>query len=62
MRVGLIAYLDPGDPWTRTRAEVIEVGGPGDQINRPAPLHPQLLRRGKQDLDKGWLPSQAVDG
>ena len=62
MRVGLVDYLDPDDTGTQMRAEVIELGGPADQVNRPPPLHPQPLRRGRQDLAKGWLLSPAVDG
>jgi hypothetical protein len=46
MRVGLADHLDPGDTGTQRSIEVIELRGPGDQVNRPPPLHPQLLRLG----------------
>ena len=57
-----INHLDQDDPRTRTRAEVIEQGGPGDQVNRPPPLHHQPFRRGKQDLYKDWLLPLLADG
>ena len=46
MGVGLVDHLGPGDPGTQRSTEVIEQGGPGEQVNLPPPLHPQLLRRG----------------
>ena len=46
MRGGLVDHLGPGDPGTQKSTEVIEQGGPGEQVNLPPPLHPQLLRRG----------------
>ena len=38
MRVGLVDHLEPKDPGTQMSIEVIELGGPGDQVNRPPPL------------------------
>ena len=46
MRVGLVDHLEPGDPGTQRSTEVIELGGTGEQVNLPPPLHPQLLRLG----------------
>ena len=46
MGVGLIDRLDPGEPGTQRSIEMIELGGPSDQVNRPPPIHPQALQLG----------------
>ena len=45
-RTDLIDHRDPGDPGTQRSIEMIDMRGSGDQVDRPPPLHPQVLRLG----------------